>query len=60
MKPSKEPKSEEPIIQAPQGLYPVCRCGGEIKQVKYLDYEDIRVVFHADGGCVIGVMESDL
>lgn len=37
---------------------PKCSCGESLDQVKYLDYGDIRVIFHASKGCVVGVMQA--
>jgi len=40
-------------------IIPTCpMCRFELEAVRYLDYGDIRVVYHTSGKCVIGVMQN--
>lgn len=39
------------------GLVPKCPgCRGPLHEVQFMDYGDIRVVFHTIIGCVVGCM----
>lgn len=39
---------------------PTCpRCDMKVETVKYRDYGIIRVVYHADMGCILGVVKAE-
>lgn len=41
----------------PKEVLPVCNgCGEQILNIRYLDYENIRVVMHDGPNCVIGTI----
>ena len=58
---SKSPTPSETIIPEPVNVVmPTCpTCGSEVKNIKYLDYGAIRLVFHAETGCTLGVMKAE-
>ena len=58
---SKSPTPSDAIIPEPVNeVLPTCpNCGNEIKNIKYLDYGNIRLVFHAEIGCTLGVMKAE-
>ena len=51
---NQKPEPGEPINI---GVFPNCgSCNKPLEKIQWLDYESVRVVFHSQGRCTIGVM----
>lgn len=55
--PSKFQKAVGELVK--QNDFPVCpTCQTKVGQVRWLDYEEVRVVFHSDCGGVLGTLPA--
>lgn len=52
--PSPSPSEEAQVIE-----WPICsRCGERLEEIRYLDYGEVRVIYHTSNKCVIGVLKN--